>query len=191
MRAMKWNAEHLDPAVVGRVDDGLTAFREALGPDAAAYRNHVCRVLAFTSRLLPAGPLGQPLPEPLLQAAVFHDLGIWTDRTFDYLGPSRRLAAGAMAAAGTPGLGAEVEAVIDHHHKLTRYRGAFESHVEAFRRADLVDVSLGLIRFGLPGTFVSEVRREFPNVGFHRRLAELTWRQLLRTPLRPLPMLRW
>ncbi len=182
------SAPLLEPAIVARVDGELEGFREALGPDAAAYRNHVCRVLAFAARLLPPG---RPIPEPLVFAGIFHDLGIWTDRTFDYLGPSRRLAATAMEGAGRPGLAAEVEAVIEYHHKLTPYRGAFEAGVEVFRRADLVDVSLGLVRFGLPGPFVSRVRREFPNAGFHRRLVELTFRQLLRTPLRPLPMLRW
>jgi hypothetical protein len=177
----------LDPAIVARVDETLGRFREPLGPDALGYRNHVCRVLAFVSGLL----LGRPLPEPLLQAAVFHDLGIWTDRTFDYLAPSRRLAAAAIAASATPGIAAEVETVIEQHHKLTRYRGAFEATVETFRRADLVDVSLGLVRFGLEGTFVAAVRRDFPDAGFHWRLVELTGRQFLRSPLRPLPMLRW
>jgi hypothetical protein len=185
------NAPSLDPATVARVDDGLSRFREALGPDAEAYRHHVCRVLAFVSRLLPVQPFPEALPESLLQAAVFHDLGIWTDRTFDYLAPSRRLAAASLAACGASDIAPEVEAVIEHHHKLTRYRGPFEASVEVFRRADLVDVSLGLVSFGLERPFVAAVRREFPNAGFHRRLAELTGRQLLRTPLRPLPMLRW
>jgi HD superfamily phosphodiesterase len=30
--------------------------------------------------------------EKIAAAAVFHDLGIWTDRTFDYIAPSIALA---------------------------------------------------------------------------------------------------
>jgi len=181
----------LDPALIARVDGALSLFGDALGPDAMAYRNHVCRVLAFVSRLVPAEPVGGTLSEPLLQAAIYHDLGIWTDRTFDYLAPSRRLAAAALTERGASSLAPEVEAIIENHHKLTPYQGPFESSVEAFRRADLVDVSLGLIRFGLPGPFIAAVRRDFPNAGFHRRLVRLTLRQLALTPLHPLPMLRW
>ena len=185
------SAPFFDPVLVNCVDDTLSAYREALGPDAMAYRNHVCRVLAFVSRLVPAEPVGGTLSEPLLQAAIYHDLGIWTDRTFDYLAPSRRLAAAALDEQGASSLAPEVEAIIENHHKLTPYLGPFASGVEAFRRADLVDVSLGLISFGLPGRFVAAIRREFPNAGFHRRLVQLTLHQLLLTPVRPLPMLRW
>jgi hypothetical protein len=35
------------------------------------------------------------------------------------------------------------------------------------------------------------VRGQFLNARFHARLAVFTGRQLLRTPLKPLPMLRW
>ena len=85
----------------------------------------------------------------------------------------------------------EVQTIIEQHHKLTRYRGPFERAVETFRRADLVDVSLGLVRFGLPPSQVRAVRKAFPNAWFHRRLLVLTARQFLRDPLRPLPMMLW
>ena len=41
------------------------------------------------------------------------------------------------------------------------------------RRADLIDVSQGLIRFGLPKTFVREVRRCFDASGFFTRVIPL------------------
>ena len=63
--------------------------------------------------------------------------------------------------------------------------------MEAFRRADLVDLSLGLIRCGLPRAFIGAVRDQLPNAHFHARLTAFTGQQFLRTPLKPLPMLRW
>ena len=84
------SAPFLEPAIVVRVDGELEGFREALGPDAAAYRNHVCRVLAFTARLLPPG---RPIPEPLVFAGIFHDLASGPTApltTSDRRGVSRR-----------------------------------------------------------------------------------------------------
>jgi len=81
--------------------------------------------------------------------------------------------------------------IILWHHKLRHYKGQFASTVERFRRADLIDVSLGTIRFGVPRTYVRAVKQSFPNAGFHKRLILLTGRQLLRNPLNPLPMICW
>lgn len=140
---------------------------------------------------LALGAPGQDLPEAVAVAAAFHDLGIWTDATFDYLAPSVRLAADHLARTGGEALLPEVTALIVEHHKLRAYRGPHAANVERFRRADLVDLSLGTIRFGLAPEFVGAVRAAFPNAGFHARLLQLTARQLLRTPWRPLPMMRW
>jgi len=40
--------------------------------------------------------------------------------------------------------------MIGEHHKLRHYRNQPSGLVEAFRQADLVDVSHGLFAFGLP-----------------------------------------
>jgi hypothetical protein len=52
-------------------------------------------------------------------------------------------------------------------------------------------VSLGAIRFGVPRAFVRDVKAAFPDRGFHGTLVALAARQLVKTPLRPLPMIRW
>lgn len=166
----------------------IRSYATDLGDGLPGYRNHVFRILNF---FLALRDPEQDVPEAVLVAAAFHDLGIWTARTFDYLEPSVRLAQTHLADIGREELGAEVAALIIEHHKLRPYAGPFATTVEAFRRADLVDLSLGLVRSGLPAYFVGAVRTAFPNAGFHRRLARLTARQLIRTPWRPLPMLRW
>ena len=58
----------------------------ALGHDFVAYRNHVYRVVNLCLAI--AGGGDQVELEKIAVAAVFHDLGIWTNHTFDYIAPS-------------------------------------------------------------------------------------------------------
>ena len=88
-------------------------------------------------------------------------------------------------------LASEVRLLIVEHHKLLPYKGPYASSVESYRSADLVDVSLGMVRFGMTRSYVKSVKKAFPNRGFHWRLVTLTVRQFLRSPFRPLPMIHW
>lgn len=168
------------------LDEILRPFRARIGEDFTGYRHHAYRVLNFC-RALGEGDV----PEPLVVAAAFHDIGIWTHHTFDYLEPSAAEAGHYLCAHGRNDRVEEVQSVIRTHHAIRPCRGTHAAQAEIFRRADLTDVSLGTIRFGTPKRFVAEVRRVFPDAGFHWRLVRLTGRQFLRTPLTPLPMLRW
>ena len=170
------------------VDEILDLHAQALGPDLPAYRNHVTRVLHFAFAI---SPQLQGKAQTILIAGAFHDLGIWTAHTFDYLDPSSCLAHDYLKAQGLEPLWPEVDLIIQQHHKLHTYAGPLAQSVEAFRRADLVDLSLGLIRCGLPRESIQAVRSQFPNAGFHARLVACTGQQFLRTPFNPLPMLRW
>lgn len=162
----------------------LEQHRAVLGADHTAYRNHCCRVFHFATALGVA-----PADEELLAIALaFHDLGIWTHGTLDYLGPSEQLARDWLATQGRSQDADRVAAMIANHHKVSAYPG--DALVEAMRRADLVDVSLGLVRFSIPRDEVRAVQRLFPDAGFHWRLVQLTGRQLLRDPRHPLPMFR-
>lgn len=169
------------------VDEVLAPHRAHIGDDWDGYRNHVLRVLRFCSAL--SGE--DALPETTIVAAAFHDLGIWSDGTFDYLEPSAARAATWLRTRGRHADVDLVQATIRMHHKLRACQGAHAAQAEPFRRADLVDVSRGVVRFGLPRDFVAGVQRALPDHGFHWRLVQLTGRQFLKTPWCPLPMLRW
>ncbi len=169
------------------LDDLLHRHEAEIGKDFAGYRNHAYRVvnlcLAFSG----------DAPGTIEKAAVavaFHDMGIWTDRTFDYLAPSIRLAEAYLAGSGKGEWTAEIAAMILEHHKLTPYRGEPGWLVEPFRRADWVDVSRGVVRFGLPRRRVTEIFSTWPSAGFHKRLVRLELEHLRRHPWNPLPMLR-
>jgi hypothetical protein len=169
------------------VDDVLAMWRETLGASFEAYRGHVYRLINFSCALTG----DDAASDTLAVAAVFHDLGIWSDGTFAYLAPSIRRADEWSDAHATGVDRREVADMIALHHKLTRAPASVSSNVEPFRRADLVDLSLGLFRFGLPKGFVRTVREAFPNAGFHRVLVHTCFRWLLKHPTNPLPMVRW
>ena len=84
----------------------------------------------------------------------------------------------------------EIEAMIVDHHKVTPSGANPESLVESFRRADWIDVSRGLRRFGVPRRFIVAVSTTWPSAGFHRRLVQLTIDRFWKHPLTPLPMIK-
>ena len=129
--------------------------------------------------------------EKIAVAAAFHDLGIWTNKTFDYIPPSVAIAREHLAARGMATFIPSIEAMIVDHHKVTPSRATPQALVESFRRADWIDVSRGLRRFGLPRTFIASVAARWPNAGFHRRLVQLTIDRFSKHPLSPLPMVKW
>jgi hypothetical protein len=172
---------------VPQLDEILAPHAEALGRDLVAYRNHAHRVVNFCVAL--AGHDAERLRKFAI-AAAFHDLGIWTARTFDYIEPSVELARAWLAEHDLSEWSPNIETMIRQHHKITAYRGDGSDLVETFRQADTIDVSLGLRRFGIPADQVRAVRRAFPNAGFHWRLLTLTLRRLVTHPLSPLPMYR-
>jgi hypothetical protein len=175
---------HGQHALLGSI---LDSYRHELGSDIGAYRNHVGRVLELFLRFMPECERF----DLVVIAACFHDLGVWTHRTFDYLEPSVELAQGYLLSYGQSDARsvAQVSAMIREHHKLTRVAG--DPVTEAFRRADWVDLSRGWRRFGVPAAFLRDLEREYPNAGFHSRLIELTRTRLRTHPTAPLPMLKW
>lgn len=170
-----------------QVDELLADHARALGADAIAYGNHCQRVLHFFFELAPRSD------EALAKGAIavaFHDLGIWTAQTFDYLAPSAALAAAHLTSIGRAEWTDEIVAMIDLHHKISRSDVPDAWLVEPFRKADWIDVSLGVVRFGVSRRRVAEVRAAFPNAGFHARLVSLTCARAATHPLDPLPMMK-
>lgn len=169
------------------VDAVLDEHASALGADALGYRHHVYRVLNLCQTL---GARGEETDDKVAIASVFHDLGIWTDHTFDYLSPSMALADRYLDSIDRPVWRDEILAMIARHHQVTRYGGPY-ALAETFRRADWADVTRGVCASGLPGGTVRALYARWPDAGFHWRLVTLTLARARRHPLSPLPMFRW
>jgi hypothetical protein len=63
--------------------------------------------------------------------------------------------------------------------------------VEVFRQGDLVDFSLGLFKFGLPGSSIRALKTQFPNHGFHKMLMRSAGHWFRHHPLSPPPFMKW
>ena len=170
------------------LDEVLATYRQELRVDYDAYRNHCMRVFNFCLAL--SGDRMADVEEKIAIASLFHDLGIWTDKTFDYILPSQLLARRYLEKSDRAAWCDEIDAMIGEHHKLTRYRANASTLVEAFRKADWIDVSGGLLRFRLPDDFVTDVLEAFPNAGFHKKLLALSVERLKTHPFSPLPMMK-
>ncbi|MBB3036962.1 hypothetical protein [Hoyosella altamirensis] len=174
------------------IERRLEPWSSALGADRTAYSHHVLRVLGLCDLLWERSPDSEIPPsgrEEYLTALAFHDLGIWSAGTMDYLGPSVALAHQWLDEHGQGHHRAAVAQMIEHHHKL-RPAGRAISPVEIVRRADLIDVTLGLIAFGIPRRKYRDLLHAFPDAGFHPKLVKMIGGRFLAHPLSPMPMIR-
>jgi hypothetical protein len=167
------------------IDDVLNSYAAALGDDFFAYRNHVYRVANLCVAISRRSEL-----EKIAVAAAFHDLGIWTNATFDYIAPSIALAHDYLVTRTHEDWTPEIERMIADHHKITSSSADPDSLIEAFRRADWIDVTRGLRGFGIPRPFLARLFATWPSAGFHWRLLTLTLDRFRSHPLTPLPMVR-
>lgn len=171
------------------LEDILAPWREVMGDQAQPYTNHVYRVLHYCFAVHPCLPVEK---EKLTIAGAFHDIGLWSAQTVDYLAPSIHEAQDYLAANGKGDWAEEIGQMILWHHKFRRIRGPENTLIEVFRKGDWIDASMGWRRFSVPSGYVKSVQNAFPNLGFHDNLLHLTWQQLKKHPFRnPLPMMRW
>jgi hypothetical protein len=171
------------------VEQILAEHHDRAGADEAGwngYRGHIYRVLNFARALAPDDA---ERDDKLAIAGAFHDLEAF--RSLDYLAPSIRAQDAWLAKTGRAAWSDELALIIAEHHRVTPYRGAHAPLVEAFRRADFVDVSQGLVHPGLSRDYVRAVRRAF-DVGpfFTRLVPQALAKRLVRHPLDPLPHMR-
>ena len=168
------------------IEEVLERFRPLINADYTKYKNHVYRV--FLNCLLLNKENNNK--EKYAIAAVFHDIGIWTGNTIDYLGPSIEQAGIYLDRIGKKNLIEEIRLMIYWHHKIRKYDGEFAHTVETFRKADWIDVSIGLIRFGVDRKAIHQAKKIFPHKGFHWFLVKKVVKNIFRHPLKPFPMFK-
>lgn len=200
------------------IEEIIAPYQSQLEKVFLPYKNHVLRVAHFA--MLLKKDYQQDDPHKIAIAAVFHDIGIWTANTFDYLDPSRSLARQYLAENGLEKWADEIDLIIDNHHKLGRYRlpsgkeqrnSAFlpeeveeksdktkvgqspetlQDNVEAFRKADLLDLTKGLKSFGIKRKEIRAQYEKYPMNGFRTVIIQRFFKHFIRHPFRPLPMMK-
>lgn len=168
------------------IAETLEQFKSIIGADFELYSNHVNRV--YLNCILADGSIDNSKKYAI--AAIFHDIGIWTNNTFDYLEPSIAQATNYLQNINRQDLIDEVSEMIYWHHKITSYSGKFRSTVENFREADWIDISMGLLRFGRYRKAINRNKKTYPLKGFHLFLLRKSFVNFLSHPLRPLPMFK-
>lgn len=171
---------------IPQIDAILGDHKTSLGEYYAGYRNHVYRMVNFC---FAQRELSETDRSKIKIAGSFHDIGIWSGKTFDYLPPSIELAREFLDRNGQSEWIEEITEMIDQHHKIRPIRTG--SLAEIFRRADLMDVSLGIFRSGISKEQIQNIRKEFPNEGFHKNLLVVAGRWACRHPFRPVPVLKF
>lgn len=170
------------------IDAILADWRDTIGPAFDGYRGHVYRVFNVCLQLRRCSDEER---RKLAIALAFHDIGLWSAQTVDYLPPSEAEAAAWLARHDLAAWTDEIRLIIRMHHRLRPWRDPATPLVEVLRRADLVDFSLGAVRAGVPRAFLRRLSAAFPNAGFHRFLFARARGWWWHHPLRPMPFLRW
>jgi hypothetical protein len=167
------------------LDTELAKFSVAMGEEMGAYRNHCLRVLSFAVAHLGGVKMVSPKSVDVMALALaYHDLGLWSDGALDYLEPSaRQLEASTRDYSEDEDVFdvndiATARAIITEHHKLTDYhshddKGINANLVNAIRKADWADFTIGIVRFGLPARFVESAYTKIPEANFHMILTTM------------------
>ena len=170
------------------LEEILLEWKDVIGAEYLGYRNHVYRMIHFCLAL---NEYTDEEKEKIIIAGAFHDMGIWIDDTIDYIKPSIPPALHYLKQRKLDSWSTEIKQMISYHHKIREYKGDFYPLVESFRKADLIDLSLGMITFGLPKELIKKLKSVFPNAGFHKNIGVRTVKWFMKHPLDPVPMMKW
>lgn len=170
------------------LEEILGEWKREIGDDYLGYKNHVYRMINFCFAL---HNFDDAERNKIIIAGCFHDIGIWSANTLDYLPPSVVLANDYLQKNNLKQWIPEIETMISQHHKLRKYQDEYNPLTEVFRQGDLIDFSLGIVKCGLPNDYVKSVKKKFPNAGFHKGLVKLAGKWFCKHPLNPLPILKW
>lgn len=172
-----------------RLDAELAYVEPFIQPEAdfTAYRNHCLRVLTFANFLL-KDEVKEKLPQAfnlMATALAYHDVGLWTNHSLNYLDPSIERMIHYVSGSGiwkdSPTDVEIMKIIIAQHHKFTPYFNASLSPeandvINAVRKADWADATFGIIRFDLPASLLEAAYAKLPDAGFHSMLAGMAQR---------------
>ena len=160
-------------------------FSSLLGDDLQAYSGHCYRMLNYMNYW--------GLEEDELHVASialpFHDIGVWTHNTMDYLEVSFLEARKYIRMNKIEVDEEAVESMILGHHKIRSIRENDLS--EKTRKADLVDLSFGMLSFGIPGKQMKAIKKAFPYAGFQKSIYGRVMGYAFRHPGNPFPMMKF
>jgi hypothetical protein len=162
----------------------LGELRALCGEKDGPMERHGLRVYEIAREL--ARRRGLDVDNELLECVAWlHDAGLYPGAASaaTYVLDGRRLLERVLASFGWPAERVTLagDAVERHHELRPQWRRGAE--VELIRRADLIDVSGGVVRFGLGRPWLRELFVRVPRAGLVREIARLVGGALRNRPL--------
>lgn len=158
-------------------------YQEELGDDFTRYSNHCYRLLNYLQLM----ELDDNEDYKCRILLPFHDLGIWTHKTMNYLPPSIELAVAYVKKNNIEIEESEIIGFIGNHHKITKNKITIE---EKLRKADLIDLTNGIVPLGLSSRKLKEIRSVFPSLGFQKLIYWKVIKHGIGNITNPFPMLK-
>ena len=162
----------------------LSKYKKSLGDDFESYHNHAQRVYALCLLMLL-----EKENQSIAIAAAFHDLDIWIGQTMDYLSGSKELAVKYLKSKKLEEHEEDVRMMISNHHKILPVKQAVVA--EIFRKADLIDLTSGFVKFNLPKSLIKDLEEQYPRREFSKKITKMALKYAINHPTRPFPMLGW
>ena len=166
------------------IESILENYEAVIGEDFIAYKNHCYRVFNYMKLM----DLTEREEEQCSVMLPFHDLGIWTNKTMDYLPSSIQLAINYIQNKNLDIEENLIENFIGNHHRVFKNKGTLE---EKIRKADLIDLSFGIIRFGISKKNIKEIKTEFPANKFQKETYKKVFKHAWLNLRNPFPMLKF
>lgn len=162
----------------------LRKLREITGEAGGAMERHGLRVFLIADRLATAREI-EVDREVLLIAGLLHDVGLYDEASHGgvYVRDGAEFTAELLRQHdwGDDRIQVCFDAIERHHELRSQWdRGA---EVELIRRADLVDLSDGLIRFGLGREWIRDLFKSVSRDGTYRTIGYEVARVLRHRPL--------
>jgi hypothetical protein len=173
---------------VARTDSELAALgklREVTGESGGPMERHGLRVFLIADRIATARDLTVDR-EILLIAGLLHDIGLYDQASHGgtYVVDGAEFTADLLRGQGwvEDRIRLCFDAIERHHETRTQWdRG---SEVELIRRADLVDLTNGLVRLGLTREWLRDLFESVPRKGTYPTVGREVAKQLLHRPLK-------
>ncbi|WP_131822864.1 hypothetical protein [Mycobacteroides chelonae] len=171
------------------IDEHRTARPPTLHDDWPGYRNHAQRVFVFGSALLERWHVTDARAhEKLAIAAAFHDIHVF--ETLDYLQLNNDSLFRWLYDRDQERWFPEIATAMSLHHQIRAYRGNHAWLVEAIRKADWVEVTMGRIRHGIPRSIIQEAHQQLPTNQFAKASGRRIALNAVTHPTNPFPFWR-
>lgn len=164
--------------------DALAGLREVTGDEDGPMERHGLRCFLLSERLAAEADRSVDR-EVLLVAGLLHDIGLYdgASRGGVYVSDGREYSEALLTGRRDwpPDRVRLCGDAIERHHEL-RSQWAAGTEVEVMRRADLIEVSGGLVSYGLRRGWIRGLWRVVPRAGIYPEVGRMVGKALVERP---------